>query len=187
MVSDARLLAPDHGDYPAGLTDLEVSPPIYVTGDLTEATGVAVVGTRRCTRYGSALARSFGSTLARSGWSVVSGLARGVDAAAHWGTLDGAGHAVGVLGSGLDVVYPVENRALYEAVRKTTQRKPVVVFTVGEANIGEFAVSHTGQLIGSYALKKTALTQANSGTRLILMICAGFQFSWGLPHIVINT
>jgi len=55
-----------------------------------------------------------------------------------------------------------EGRALYEAVYKTTQKKPVVVFTVGRADIGDFAASHTGKLIGSFALKKTALIQAGA-------------------------
>jgi acetyltransferase len=55
-----------------------------------------------------------------------------------------------------------DGRRLYEAIHKTTQKKPVVVFTVGKANIGDFAASHTGKMIGSFALKKAALTQAGA-------------------------
>ncbi len=102
--------------YPVGLMDLESQPPLYVSGELTESTAIAVVGTRRCTRYGADLARAFGSAIARAGWTVVSGLARGIDAAAHRGCLDASGHAVAVLGCGIDVRYPLENRGLYEEI-----------------------------------------------------------------------
>src|SRR5690606_33073418 len=85
-------------------------------GSLTEASGVAVVGTRRCTRYGASLATAFGRAIAAAGWTTVSGLARGIDAAAHRGCLDGGGHAAAVLGSGVDVCYPAENRGLYDRI-----------------------------------------------------------------------
>ena len=62
------------------------------------------------------LAEGFGHALARAGWTTVSGLARGIDAAAHRGTLRGSGRAVAVLGSGVDVVYPVENTHLYRSI-----------------------------------------------------------------------
>ena len=115
-MAEHRLVTPDSPEYPVGLGDLEDPPPIYVSGSLTDATAVAVVGTRRCTRYGSDLARSFGKALGRSGWTTVSGLARGIDAAGHAGTLAAGGHAVAVLGCGIDVCYPVENRDLYKAI-----------------------------------------------------------------------
>ncbi len=115
-MADHRLVAPNSPEYPIGLRDLERPPAVYVSGRLTEATGVAVVGTRRCTRYGADLARSFGSALARSGWTTVSGLARGIDAAAHIGTLALGGQAVGVLGCGIDVRYPAENEDLHAAI-----------------------------------------------------------------------
>ena len=78
--------------------------------------GVAVVGTRRCTRYGIDLAEAFGVAIARSGWTTVSGLARGIDAAAHRGCLRDGGHAVAVLGSGIDVCYPEENRPILDEI-----------------------------------------------------------------------
>ena len=115
-MADHRLVPPDSPEYPVGLADLEQPPAIYVSGELTDATGVAIVGTRRCTRYGSDLARAFGGALARSGWTTVSGLALGIDAAAHRGTLDAGGHAVAVLGCGIDVRYPAENGDLHAAV-----------------------------------------------------------------------
>ena len=73
---------------------------------------MAVVGSRKCTRYGIDLAESFGRAVARSGWVTVSGLARGIDTAAHRGALAVSGVGVAVLGNGVDVYYPVENRDL---------------------------------------------------------------------------
>lgn len=109
-------IRPGSADYPSGLTDLEDPPTLWRLGELKNAPGIAVVGTRRCTRYGLDLAEGFGSAIARAGWTTVSGLARGIDAAAHRGCLKLNGHAVAVLGSGIDVVYPTENAALYENI-----------------------------------------------------------------------
>jgi DNA processing protein len=115
-MTEHRIVGPGDGDYPAGLFDLEEPPTLHVLGDTTAAPAVAVVGTRRCTRYGLTLAESFGRALASTGWTTVSGLARGIDAAAHRGTLGGNGEAVAVLGSGIDVVYPPENRVIYRQI-----------------------------------------------------------------------
>lgn len=114
MRVDQRRVQPDGSEYPEGMKDLEHPPAIYVAGTMVAAPAVAVVGTRRCTRYGSELADAFGRALTGAGWSVVSGLARGIDAAAHRSTVDAGGHAVAVLGSGVDIWYPAENRHLYE-------------------------------------------------------------------------
>jgi DNA processing protein len=113
---DHRLLRASSVEAPQGLRDLEDPPDLYVRGVLHERPGVAIVGTRRATRYGIDLAESFGGAVARSGWSVVSGLARGVDAAAHRGCLTSGGHAVAVLGTGIDVVYPKQNARVFEEI-----------------------------------------------------------------------
>ncbi len=115
-MSEVRLVRPGEHDYPDGLNDLEQPPPLYVLGTTTRAPAVAVVGTRRSTRYGMALALGFGEALSRAGWTTVSGLARGIDGAAHLGALRGDGTAVAVLGSGVDVVYPEENIDLYRSI-----------------------------------------------------------------------
>ncbi len=115
-MTECELSHPDSENYPVGLGDLEDPPPVYVFGVLRADPAVAVVGTRRCTRYGVSLAESFGGVLSAVGWTVVSGLARGIDAAAHRGTLDAGGHAVAVLGSGVDIWYPAENRPLYQRI-----------------------------------------------------------------------
>lgn len=114
MVSSdvSALLGPDDADYPIGLHDLEQPPDIYVRGTISSRPGVAIVGTRKCTRYGVDLAEACGSLLAEIEWVVVSGLARGIDAAAHRGMVRGGGKGVAVLGSGLDRVYPAENKSL---------------------------------------------------------------------------
>lgn len=111
-----RRIDPSHELYPVGLNDLEEPPQLYLAGTIDERPGIAVVGSRRCTRYGLTLAEGFGRVIAKSGWSVVSGLARGIDTAAHQGCLRFGGHAVAVLGSGIDVCYPRENQAVYDKI-----------------------------------------------------------------------
>ena len=74
---------------------------------------VAVIGARNCTHYGREMARVFGRELSKAGVYVVSGLARGIDGMAHRGALEGGGNTVGVLGCGIDVVYPEENYELF--------------------------------------------------------------------------
>jgi DNA processing protein len=110
--------------YPRGLSDLGDAPPALVgRGDpaglrrLGAEGAVTVVGARRATSYGREVARSLGSELAACGFAVVSGLAWGVDGAAHQGALDG-GFTVAVLGCGAEVVYPRHHRRLYERVRE---------------------------------------------------------------------
>lgn len=107
---------PDQDGYPAGLLDLEVPPRIWLKGDPGSRPCIAVVGTRRCTRYGVDLADAFGRVIAGAGWTTVSGLARGIDTAAHRGCLRVDGHAIAVLGSGIDVCYPRENLPVYESI-----------------------------------------------------------------------
>jgi DNA processing protein len=111
----ATLVLLDDPGYPASLRPIDLPPPfLLVQGDLRRADGlaVAVVGSRRGTPYGLRMAERLGSDLGGRGVTVVSGLARGVDTAAHRGALNAGGRTVAVLGSGVDVVYPPENRRL---------------------------------------------------------------------------
>lgn len=111
-----------HGPrYPDGAFEGERWPPevLFHLGDLDRLAGarVAVVGTRACTGAGREVARALGTDLAAAGVAVVSGLALGIDAAAHQGALDAGGAPpIGVVGSGLDVVYPARNVALWRRV-----------------------------------------------------------------------
>ena len=106
------------GGYPERLRETPDPPPaLFVGGSLPEAPAVALVGSRKASVTGIEAARRLGRALGERGVCVVSGLALGIDAASHEGALEAGGPAVGVLGCGVDVVYPRSNRALYEGVR----------------------------------------------------------------------
>jgi DNA processing protein len=108
--------------YPRRLRELEQPPPVlFMSGELKteDEWAVAVVGTRRVTAYGRQVAEDIAGTLARNGVTVVSGLARGVDSIAHQAALDAGGRTVAILGSGLDRIYPPENRKLAEQITNT--------------------------------------------------------------------
>lgn len=101
--------------FPKALLQTPDPPPLlYVKGraDLLNVPALAIVGSRNATPQGAALAESFARTLSDSGLTIVSGLALGIDAAAHRGGLAGKARSVAVVGTGLDVVYPARNRAL---------------------------------------------------------------------------
>jgi DNA processing protein len=115
-----RVITIFDGEYPARLRNI-ADPPIvlYVRGQLPvidEEAAVAVVGTRSCTPYGIKAAERVGYELSRHGCLVVSGLAKGIDTAAAKGALRAGGRVVGVVGAGLDIVYPPENKQLYDDV-----------------------------------------------------------------------
>lgn len=110
-----QVVTRDDADYPKNLREV-YDPPIilYVKGTLSErdALAIAVVGSRRTTLYGQDMARKLAYQLGRVGVTVVSGLARGIDTAAHTGTLQAKGRTVAVIGCGIDIVYPAENEKL---------------------------------------------------------------------------
>ena len=110
-----RILTPADEGYPEAFHDAPGRPlALYVKGDVAALSrgAIAIVGTRRASPYGLDQARKFAEGLAADGWAVVSGLALGIDAAAHEGALAAGGVTVGVLGSALDCFYPEENRDL---------------------------------------------------------------------------
>ena len=105
--------------YPAWLRVVPDPPPvIWARGDLSvlEQPSVAVVGSRAASQYAKTVARSLAAGLARAGVVVTSGLARGVDGAAHAGCLDAGGRTIAVVGTGVDVVYPREHEGLVERI-----------------------------------------------------------------------
>lgn len=115
----ARLLTSDDAEYPRALLDLPDPPAqLFVVGRRLDHIGpaVAIVGARRCSRYGEEAAERMGRQLAAAGIAVVSGAAYGIDAAAHRGALAVGGTTVAVLGSGLDKPHPPRNRALIEKI-----------------------------------------------------------------------
>jgi len=121
-------------EYPARLQEIASAPPVlYVRGRMEpgDDAAVAIVGSRRATAYGEAVARELAGELARRGLIIVSGLARGIDAAAHRGALEAGGPTWAVLGSGLDEIYPPEHRGLAEEV--TTSGALLSEFPLGTA------------------------------------------------------
>lgn len=114
----AIFLDREHVNYPALLKEMQ-DPPIgmYWLGKyIMDRPCIAIVGTRQPSLYGLKVARKLGAELAGFGFCVVSGMARGVDTAAHEGALESGGPTVAVLGCGLDIVYPPENKALYDRI-----------------------------------------------------------------------
>ena len=144
--------------YPAPLTGIYDPPPtLYVrgAGDLNAARAVAVVGSRRCTRDGQRAAHEFSRGLAENGVTVVSGLARGIDSCAHRGALDGHGPTVAVLGCGVDITYPPENRALMDEIIDS-----------GGAVISEY-MPGTPPNAGNFPARNRIISGMCSGTLLV--------------------
>ena len=115
----ASFLTPEDEVYPGRLLEIYDPPAVlWVRGDATllSRPGIAVVGTRQPTPYGSGMAEMLSRDLAGRGMVVMSGMARGVDTCAHKGALDAGGATVAVWGSGIDVIYPKENKKLAEQI-----------------------------------------------------------------------
>ena len=105
--------------YPRHLKEIDQPPPVlYIRGALQpeDEWAVAIVGTRRVTAYGRQVAEEVATTLARNGVTIVSGLARGVDSIAHQAALNAGGRTLAVLGNGVDLIYPPENRRLADQI-----------------------------------------------------------------------
>ncbi len=118
----ARIVTFNDPEYPEPLKEIHDPPMIlYMKGAEIPQNKifVAIVGSRNATHYGLKAAEEFGQGIARRGLGVVSGMALGIDAASHWGCLSGRGPAIGVLGTGIDMVYPGQNRKLFDRVIET--------------------------------------------------------------------
>jgi len=130
--SKADIVALDDPRYPRTLKEI-YDPPLvlYVRGsvELLSLPGIAVVGTRHPTPYGVGMAERLACDLSNQGLSIISGLARGVDTAAHRGVINAKGWTVGVMGTGVDEIYPRENKRLAEQI-----------LALGGTLISEFAV-----------------------------------------------
>ncbi len=115
-----RLVTREDAGYPPLLRFLDADAPIalFVRGEanLARPRQFAIVGSRRCTRYGAQITQRIAAGLAAAGVTVVSGMARGIDTAAHLGSLSAGGCTVAVLGCGADIAYPLENEALIQRV-----------------------------------------------------------------------
>ena len=125
-----RAVSPEDADYPDRLRNIPDAPELlYIRGTLPEGPALSVVGSRRNTRYGRDSAFRLSRDIAACGVTIVSGLARGIDTAAHQGALAGGGKTVAVLGCGLDIIYPAENKELAEQMTAS-----------GGALVSEFAL-----------------------------------------------
>ncbi|HXX58471.1 MAG TPA: DNA-processing protein DprA [Thermodesulfovibrionales bacterium] len=120
--SGARVVTCKDPDYPDLLRQVENGPVLlYVRGSMREEDrfAVAIVGSRKPTHYGRVVTEKLSSELAGAGFTVVSGMARGIDTIAHVGSLTSGGRTVAVLGSGIDTAYPPENRGLMEKIAES--------------------------------------------------------------------
>ncbi len=111
----------DDARYPKRLKEIEAPPyALYIKGTLPAENqpAAAIVGTRRCSPYGEQMALTFAAALAEAGCQIISGMARGIDAAGQRGALNAGGHSYGVLGCGVDICYPRENRGLYQDLQE---------------------------------------------------------------------
>lgn len=171
----ASLITWEDAHYPESLRDIHHPPPLlYVRGTLLpeDHQALAVVGTRKATRHGRQTTYELSKRLAKQGVTIVSGLALGIDTAAHLGALDGGGRTIAVFGNGVERAYPQENRDL---ARRIVQQGAVISeFPIGTPPIGKNfprrnrimsglsmgvlvteAPSHSGSLItATYALEQ---------------------------------
>lgn len=134
MAEGIITLKPGDRDFPASLTEIESPPQIlYARGDISllKSNCIAVVGTRRCTKYGRDAAALLVNDCVRNGYTVVSGLADGIDAVAHETALARGGKTVAVMGSGFDNIYPAANLGLFKKICEKG-----LVITEYEAGIG---------------------------------------------------
>ena len=116
---EVQVLTWSSADYPSLLREIPNPPPVlYVRGELLpqDAWTLGVVGTRRASVYGREATRSLVQGLAASGVTIISGLAHGIDTHAHRAALDAGGRTIAVLGSGVDIIYPSDNRRLAQAI-----------------------------------------------------------------------
>ncbi len=112
-------LSQKSGLFPANLKEITLSPSlIFFKGELIEnfKEAVAIVGARRASAYGKAIAFEIAKELSVAGVTIISGLARGIDSSAHLGALEGRGGTIAVLGCGHEVIYPPENKNLYKRI-----------------------------------------------------------------------
>jgi len=106
-------------EYPKRLKDIYDPPALlYVRGELKKEDefAISIVGSRKTTPYGRWFTEKVSQELARHGVTIVSGMARGIDSLAHWGAISGGGRTIAVLGCGVDVIYPSENRNLFAKI-----------------------------------------------------------------------
>ena len=194
-----RVISYGSDGYPAALRRLHQPPPVlFVAGPLAlePERSVAIVGTRRASDYGRRMSFRIARDLSEAGWTVVSGLARGIDAEAHRAAVDGRGGTVAVLGHGLRHEYPASNRPLFRAIRRrgllVSEFAPHVTPEAGlfpRRNRIIAALSRVVVVVQA-GRRSGALITARHATDIHLDVLAvpgpvGPEVSWG-PHALIR-
>jgi len=171
-----NLITLEDSAYPTRLKQIDQPPPVlYALGDLTpqDEWAVAIVGTRRVTHYGQQAAEEIAAFLAQNGITVVSGLARGVDSIAHRAALEAGGRTIAVLGSGVDKIYPAENRSL--AAEMTAKGAILSDYALGTPpEAGNFPPRN--RIIAGLSI---AVVVVEAGERSGASITAGFALEQG--------
>jgi DNA processing protein len=168
----ARVLLADDPDFPPLLAEIPDPPAVlYVWGDLAQLhrTAVAFVGSRNCSEYGVAATRMLAHDVARHGAVVVSGMARGIDAAAHEAALDAGGGSVGVLGNGFGVIYPAANKILY---RRMIEHGCLVTELPPGERPQAWAFPRRNRLVSGLARATVVVEAAATSGALITVDCA---------------
>lgn len=160
--------------YPESLREVYDAPiGLYWKGEYSvDRPCVAIVGTRRATLYGRSVAKKFAADLARLGFCIVSGMARGTDTAAHEGALEVGGKTIAVFGCGMDIIYPPENLELYQAIARTGA-------ALSEFPFGRRADRHTfpmrNRVVAGICEAVIVIESAASGGSMITARFAGEQ------------
>jgi DNA processing protein len=172
-----RLVIRDAPGYPARLSELPDAPDaLFVRGEVPAGPTVAVVGTRRCTAYGRQVAGDYAAALACAGIVVVSGLARGIDGAAHAVTVEMGAPGVAVLGSGIDVPYPREHESLG---RRLVEHGGALVTEYPPGSLPEpWRFPMRNRIIAGMA---DAVVIIEAGVRGGALITAGKALEYGVP------
>ncbi|RMD59807.1 MAG: DNA-processing protein DprA, partial [Nitrospirae bacterium] len=113
------IITMEHENYPLGLRQIDDPPPVlYVKGELRDSDrfSISIVGSRRCTGYGVSVAEMMSNKLSSYGLTIVSGMAKGIDSIAHRAALSAGGRSIGVLGCGIDIIYPKLNVDLFRNI-----------------------------------------------------------------------
>ncbi len=171
-LADVHLVTRADVEYPENLTHVHDPPPfVYVRGNLQpeDHLAIAIVGARAASAYGRGVAKDLARGLAANGITVVSGLARGIDAEAHRAALDAGGRTIAVLGSGLDVIYPREHRPL---AQEMSQNGAVISeFPLGsQPEAGHFP--YRNRVISGLSLGTVVIEAAEKSGSLITAQCA---------------
>jgi len=114
-----KVLLIDDDEYPKLLREIYDAPPVlYVKGNITESDdmSIAIVGSRNATSYGKLMSEKFSYELSKHGFTIISGMARGIDSQAHKGAIKAGGRTIAVLGCGVNIAYPEENKKLMEEI-----------------------------------------------------------------------